>query len=104
MEVIEKDVEFTPLDDFLLIEVIPRGETAGGIALPEGSCADEPTRGKVLKVGPGHTTEEGVVIPPNVQAGEVVYLFFAYHKPVEITLQGKKFLVARCRDLIGVAA
>lgn len=99
-----KEIPFTPLSDFVLIQPLPKGETAGGIALPDGAGDSDASRGKVLKVGPGRTTEEGAWIEPNVQPGDVAYLYFAYSAPIEIVLDGTKYVLARCRDLVGLAA
>lgn len=102
-EIVE-DVKFCPKADFVLIEPIPRGETAGGIALPEQAGADEPLKGRVVRVGAGRISDYGVTIDPELTEGEVVYLFFAYAKPIDIVLGRKKYIVARARDVIaGVA-
>lgn len=96
------EVKFTPLFDFVLIEPIPKGTTEGGLALPAGADPDPP-KGKVVKVGPGRMTEEGAFIEPTVHPGDVVYLHFAYSKPISFTVGGKDYMIARCRDLIGLA-
>jgi len=97
------DLAFSPLSDFILFEPIPVDETEGGIALPAGVNVSDAHRGRVIKVGPGRETEDGKVIPPSVQVGDVIYLYFAYSQPLKITLQGKEFAIGRSRDVIAFA-
>lgn len=92
---------FEPLSDFILVKPIPRGQTQGGIALPDTTDLEEPGEGEVIKVGPGRVTEEGIVIEPCVQVGDRVYLFFAYNKPISIKFSGVDYAIVRARDVIG---
>ncbi len=91
---------FKPVSDFLLIEPLPRATTNGGIALPDGSDPD-PQRGKVVAAGPGRFSEEAKWIENPFKGGEIVWLFFVYQKPIEVTLGRKNYMVVRARDVIG---
>lgn len=96
-------VPFTALQDFILIEPMAQRETKGGIALPEGVNEGDAQRGRIIKVGPGRVTEEGKLIRPDVQPGDIVYLYFAYGQPVGIVLEGVKYVIARSRDIVALA-
>ena len=99
-----RQIPFEPEADFILFELLPQGETAGGIALPEGASESETQKLRVLKVGPGRVTEEGQLIPPTVKPGDVVYIFPQYHAPIGMVLGGKRYILARNRDVVGKAS
>jgi chaperonin GroES len=101
MRMLGVTIPFRPLSDFVLVKPIPPGETAGGIAIPDGAVVDPP-KGTVVKVGPGRVTEEGVENPMPVKVGDKVYLHFAYSQPIEIAFGGEAYLITRGRDIIGV--
>lgn len=94
-------LDFQPLNDYVLIDPIKVNETEGGIALPEGAQTGPP-KGRVAKVGPGRVSEEGKVIPPPVQPGDVVYMILPYNQVPGITLDGHDYAMVRARDLIAV--
>jgi co-chaperonin GroES (HSP10) len=89
-----------PLHDYVLVRIMPKGETAGGIALPdvEGSSVTE--RGLVLKVGPGYINELGNLVPVEVKPGDVVYLPpNPVHLPVPIQCGRETLWAIRYRAL-----
>ena len=93
------DVDLRPLSDFVLLEPIEKGQTAGGIALPAG-VDPEPPKAKVLKVGPGRVSEMGTLIPMPVAEGDVVYALAINQNAIGMTLKGRKCVLIRARDLI----
>lgn len=92
-------VNFQPLSDFVLIDVIPQNMTAGGIALPENT-ANAPEVGTVIAVGPGKI-ELGGRIPLDVAVGDIVYLKFAYSPPLGMEIDGKKYILCTSGNLVG---
>ena len=58
-----------PLTDRVIIEPIKPPEKIGSIYVPDH---DKPTRGVVVAVGPGRTTDQGVFIPMTVKVGDEV--------------------------------
>lgn len=96
------EIDFVPVADFILVEPIEKGQTRGGIALPEGVDPDPP-KAKVLRVGPGRVSEMGARIPMPVAEGDVVYALAA-GTTVPINLGGRKCVILRARDLIGIEA
>lgn len=59
-----------PLGDRVIIRRIPESDiSAGGIILVS---KERPMTGKVVAVGPGRRTENGTLIAPDVQAGDIV--------------------------------
>jgi chaperonin GroES len=93
-------IKFKPLGGRVLIEPIEQEEmTAGGIILPE-TAKEKPQEGLVLAVGPGERDEEGKRIAMEVKAGDKV--LFAKYSGTEIKMEGKKLLILRESDLLGL--
>lgn len=94
--------DFHPLSDFVLLQEVPRGETAGGIALPETADMGPP-KAKVVAVGPGRVSEEGEIIPMTVKAGDVVLVATSPHSfNARVDFDGKPYGLIRQRDVVGV--
>lgn len=84
-----------PLSDRVLIEPTAAEEvTASGIIIPD-SAKEKPLKGKVLAVGQGTKDEEMVL----KEGDEVLYGKYA---GTEIELDGKKYLMMRQSDVLGV--
>ena len=93
-------ISFKPLGARVLIETIEQEElTAGGIILPE-TAKEKPHQGKVLAAGPGDRNEKGERIAMDVKAGDVV--LFAKYSGTEVKMDGKKLLILRESDLLGI--
>jgi chaperonin GroES len=93
-------ISFKPLGARVLIETLEQEEiTAGGIILPE-TAKEKPQQGKILAAGPGDRNEKGERVPMDVKAGDVV--LFAKYSGTEIKMDGKKYLIMRESDLLGI--
>ena len=93
-------ISFKPLGGRVLIEPIEQEEvTAGGIVLPE-TAKEKPQQGKVLAAGPGDRDDKGVRIPMDVKVGDTV--LFAKYSGTEVKMDGKKLLILRESDLLGI--
>ncbi|MFZ4814609.1 MAG: co-chaperone GroES [Phototrophicaceae bacterium] len=89
-----------PLHDRVLIEPLEQEETtASGIILPE-TAKEKPQQGTVLAVGAGARNEDGERITPDVQAGDRV--LFAKYAGTEVKLDGKKLLIMKETDILGI--
>lgn len=89
-----------PLGDRLVVEPIEQEEvTAGGIVLPE-TAKEKPQQGKVLAAGPGARDDEGKRIEMDVKVGDKV--LYAKYAGTEFKLDGKKLLILRESDLLGI--
>jgi chaperonin GroES len=89
-----------PLGNRLVIEPIEQEEmTAGGIVLPE-TAKEKPQQGMVLAAGPGDRDEDGKRIPMDVSVGDKV--LFAKYAGSELKMDGKKLLILRETDILGI--
>lgn len=93
-------VNIKPLGDRLLVEPVEKEETiAGGLLLPE-TAKEKPQQGIVLAVGEGRRDDNGQRIAMDVQSGDKV--LFAKYAGTEIKLDGKKLLIMKETDVLGI--
>jgi chaperonin GroES len=89
-----------PLGNRVVIEPIEQEEvTAGGIVLPE-TAKEKPQQGLIVAAGPGDRDEDGKRIPMDVKTGDKV--LFAKYAGTELKLDGKKLLILRETDILGI--
>jgi chaperonin GroES len=93
-------ISFKPLGGRVLVEPVEQEEvTAGGIVLPE-TAKEKPQQGKVLAAGPGDRNDKGERIALDVKVGDTV--LFAKYSGTEVKMDGKKLLILRESDLLGI--
>jgi chaperonin GroES len=93
-------VTFKPLGGRVLIEPIEQEEvTAGGIVLPE-TAKEKPQQGKILAAGPGERNDKGERIAMDVKVGDLI--LFAKYSGTEVKMDGKKLLIMRESDILGI--
>jgi chaperonin GroES len=90
-----------PLGDRVLVEPVEQEDTfAGGqLVLPE-TAKEKPQQGNVLAVGEGRRDEDGERIPMDVKTGDRV--LFAKYAGTEIKIDGKKMLIMKETDILGI--
>ena len=90
-----------PLGDRVVIEAVEQEETfAGGqLVLPE-TAKEKPQQGKVLAVGPGRHDDDGKRIQMDVKTGDRV--LFAKYAGTEVKIDGKKLLIMKETDILGI--
>lgn len=88
------------MGDRILVEPVEKEETiAGGLLLPE-TAKEKPQQGNVLAAGEGRRDDDGKRIPMDVKVGDKV--LFAKYAGTEIKLDGKKLLIMKEADILGV--
>ena len=89
-----------PLNDRVVVEPVEQETTtASGLVLPE-TAKEKPQQGKVLAVGKGARNEDGDRMPVDVSEGDTI--LFAKYAGTEIKLDGKKVLIMKESDILGV--
>jgi chaperonin GroES len=89
-----------PLNDRIIIKrKAPELKTASGIVIPD-SAGEKPEQGEVLAVGPGRRNDQGGVIAPVVQPGQVV--LFGKYSGQAVKLDGDELLVIREEDVLAI--
>ncbi|HLA42350.1 MAG TPA: co-chaperone GroES [Aggregatilineales bacterium] len=94
-------IKIRPLADRVVVEPSEREDTfAGGqLVLPE-TAKEKPQQGTVIAVGPGRRDDDGDYIKLDVEEGDSV--LFAKYAGTEIKLDGKKVLILKESDILGV--
>ncbi|MBP9791701.1 MAG: co-chaperone GroES [Rickettsiales bacterium] len=89
-----------PLHDRVAVELeAQENKTAGGIIIPD-SAKEKPVKGKVMAVGKGSKDDKGNVIPLDVKVGDKV--IFGKWSGTEVEIDGKKLLIMKESDIIGI--
>lgn len=92
-----------PLGDRVLLTELQSeaSTTAGGIIIPDSAKQEDVKKAKVESVGPGIYTQNGVLIPMNVNVGDEV-IIPPYHQGTEIKFGGTKYLLLRESEILMV--
>jgi chaperonin GroES len=94
-------VSIRPLGDRVLVEPMEQEETiAGGMLVLPETAKEKPQQGKVLAVGEGRRDDNGKRIDMDVKAGDTV--LFAKYAGTEVKLEGKKLLIMKEADILGI--
>jgi chaperonin GroES len=90
-----------PLGDRVLVEPVEQEETiAGGMLVLPETAKEKPQQGNVLAVGAGRRDENGKRIDMDVKVGDKV--MFAKYGGTEIKADGKKLLILKETDILGI--
>jgi len=93
-------MKIKPLEDRVVVKPVEaEKKTKSGLFLPEGA-AEKPVHGKVVALGPGRKTEDGKNTPLSVKKGDTVV--YSKYAGSEIEIKGKKHLIMRESELLGV--
>lgn len=93
-------ISIKPLGNRVVVEPIEAEEVlASGLVLPE-TAKEKPQQGTVLAAGPGERDEDGDRIAMDVKVGDKV--LYAKYAGTELKLDGKKLLILRETDLLGI--
>lgn len=94
------EMNIRPLGDRVVVEPIEQeSTTASGLVLPE-TAKEKPQQGKVVAVGLGKKDDDGERIALDVSAGDTI--LFAKYAGTEIKLDGKKVLIMKESDILGI--
>jgi chaperonin GroES len=89
-----------PLHDRILVKRIDQeAKSKGGIIIPD-TAKEKPMEGRVVAVGTGKVSEEGVVTPLDVKKGDRI--LFSKYSGSEIKLDGDEHVIVREDDVLAV--
>ena len=93
-------MKIRPLADKVLVQrVEAENKTAGGIVLPD-TAKEKPQRGKIIAVGEGKLSDDGIRQKPQVKKGDIV--LFTSYAGSEIKIDGKEYLIMAESDIMAV--
>lgn len=92
-------MHFRPMHDRVLVRRIDAEEkTAGGIIIPD-TAKEKPQEGEIIAAGPGGRSEQGQLIPIDVEPGDRV--LFGKWSGTEVKIDGLDYLIMKESDLLG---
>ena len=93
-------MKLRPLDDRIVIKQSDAEEkTNGGIILPS-IAKEKPQTGKIIATGPGKMLDSGKRSKMSVKKNDKV--IYAKYIGSEVEINGKKFVVLRESDILGI--
>lgn len=93
-------ISIRPLGDRVVVEPIEQEEvTSSGLYLPE-TAKEKPQQGVILAAGLGRRDDDGKRIDMDVKVGDKI--LFAKYAGTEVKMDGKKLLIMKEADILGV--
>ncbi len=93
-------VNVKPLADRVVVLPLEEEEQMrGGLYIPD-TAKEKPQSGKIVAVGPGKLSEEGVRIAPDVEVGQTV--LYGKYSGTEVTVEGDEYLILRESDILAI--
>ena len=94
-------INIRPLGDRIIVEPVEQEETiAGGMLILPETAKEKPQQGKVLAAGAGRRDDDGKRIEMDVKTGDTI--LFAKYAGTEIKIDGKKLLIMKETDVLGI--
>ena len=93
-------MKIRPLHDRVIVKRLDEEKrTASGIVIPD-TAAEKPDQGEVMAIGKGKLSDEGQLIPLDIQVGDRV--LFGKYSGQTVKVKGDELLVMREEDIMGV--
>ena len=93
-------VNVKPLADRVVVLPLEEEEQMrGGLYIPD-TAKEKPQSGRIVAVGPGKLSEEGVRIDPDVEVGQTV--LYGKYSGTEVTVEGDEYLILRESDILAI--
>jgi chaperonin GroES len=93
-------MKITPLSDHVLVVRDEKEtKTPGGILLPD-QAKEKPQRGKVIAVGPGRMSDDGKLMPMQVNEGDRI--LFSTYAGNEVRIEGEDYLIMSQNSILAV--
>ena len=89
-----------PLQDRVIVRRMEEETTSpGGIVIPD-SATEKPSKGEVVAVGPGKSSDSGNLVKMTLKKGDKV--LYGKYSGTEITHNGTDLLIMRESDILAV--
>lgn len=96
----EAATKINPLADRVVVTPLEEDEQMrGGLYIPD-TAKEKPQQGKIVAVGPGKLSDEGVRVEPDVEVGQTV--LYGKYSGTDVTIDGVEFLILRESDILAV--
>lgn len=89
-----------PLADRVVVQALEdTDQMRGGLYIPD-TAKEKPQQGKIVAVGPGKVSDDGVRIDPEVKVGDIV--LYGKYSGTDVTVEGDEFLILRESDVLAI--
>lgn len=93
-------VQVQPLADRVVVEPLEETEEMrGGLYIPD-TAKEKPQQGNVIAVGPGRMSDEGKLIPVELEQGQRI--LYGKYSGTEVTIDGQDLLIIKESDVLAV--
>ncbi len=93
-------MKIRPLYDRCVVKrLVSEEKTKGGIIIPDTN-KEKPVEGKVVAVGQGKRTDDGIVVEMDVKVGDRI--LFAKYSGNEIKIDGEEHLILREDEILAI--
>lgn len=93
-------MKLRPLGDRVIVKRLDNErQTASGIVIPE-SATEKPDQGTVVAVGPGKRSDDGTLLPLDLNVGDKV--LFGKYAGQSVKVDGEEVLVIREEEVLAV--
>jgi len=93
-------VNVKPLADRVVVLPLDDDEQMRGSLYIPDTAKEKPQSGKIVAVGEGKLSDEGVRIAPDVEVGQTV--LYGKYSGTEVTVEGEEYLILRESDILAV--
>jgi chaperonin GroES len=93
-------VNVKPLADRVVVLPLDEDEQMRGSLYIPDTAKEKPQSGKIVAVGAGKLSDEGVRIEPDVEVGQTV--LYGKYSGTEVTVEGEEYLILRESDILAV--
>jgi chaperonin GroES len=96
-------MELQPLADRVVVLPIDdplEQQTEAGLYLPDSASGERYHKGKVVAVGSGILTPEGLRVPTESKVGDLV--LYGTNRGTDVTLDRVKYLILRETDILAI--
>ena len=93
-------MKLKPIRDRLVVQVLESETvTKSGIFIPD-AAVEKPSQGEVLSAGTGRVTDDGILLPMTVKAGDRV--LFGKHAGQTVKVNGEELHILREDDVMAI--
>ncbi len=93
-------MQLKPLADRVVVKPIEAGELKkGGIIIPD-TAKEKPMEGEIMEVGTGRKTDEGKILPMEVNKGDRI--LYGKYSGTEVEVDGEELLIMRESDIFAI--
>ncbi len=93
-------MKLKPLNDRILVKRSEQAEIVKGKIIIPDTAKEKPQQGKVVAVGPGKVSKDGIIIELTVKVKDMV--LFGKYSGTEVKVENEDFLIMREEDVFGI--